>query len=187
MDKVFLEAAINAPYESFEKSFSKVINNKEYLFREKLKYKDTLQIIYLDIECQLADSDYTLFHGSVDLRIEVDRFKNEHKENFNSLYVNPKITSNGIGTQLMLEAFNVIRLLKEYYHINETITFNGWLSISDRDNGNWRRSVPFYYHVGELAQVNHYFLVCNNDCHINSVEEFFDAVGDTDGTIVYEI
>lgn len=164
----------------FEKLHSKELQDKFWI-EEVFTNKDSS--INGEIRCGIQGDDF--WRGEVDVNIDIDRFINEHHAGFADLVVPTRINNKGIGTKLMLCAIGAIREFKTYYGINDIVTVTGWLSTSDKQNGNWNKSVPLYEKVGKLADVESYFTIKDDENHYTA-EEFLSRA-DVDGYIVYVI
>ena len=140
---------------------------------------------YIDgeIRCGIRGDDF--WCGSVEVYIEIEKLKNEHRAGFGYLEVPSKIGNQGIGTTLMLSVIDTIRAFKEFYSVSERVTVSGWLSTADKQNGNWNKSVPFYAKIGRLADVEVYYIIKNDENHYTADE--FLRISDDDGSIIYMI
>ena len=127
------------------------------------------------------------FRGSVDLNLHVNKFINEHTAGFGYLEVPQLNQGNGIGKALMYDVIKIIRDLKEYYNIQETIKLSGWLSQADKLNRNWNISVPLYEKVGKNTGTKAEFLVKDSHFTTPYATEFLRNVGEADGSITYYI
>ena len=123
--------------------------------------------------------------GSVEIHIDIEKFKNEHHAGFGYLEVPSRISNHGIGTTLMLSVIDIIKAFKEFYSVGETVSVSGWLSTSDKQNGNWNKSVPLYEKIGYLANVESYFTIKNDENHYTA--EDFLRISNDDGSIIYLI
>lgn len=104
------------------------------------------------------------------------------------------LTNLGYGTALM-------SIVLEYAKANNFEFVCGWLSTADRDNGNWKISIPFY-----LKQLPNAYLIERETTRyihaiydgFNSFEEFFNAyehyhsydefvTNNTDGFIIFPL
>lgn len=164
----------------FEKQRSKELHDKFWI-EEVFTNKESC--ITGEIRCGLQGDDN--WNGDVEVTIDINRFVNEHHAGFGYLEVPFRIGGNGIGTMLMLSVIDVIREFKMYYSINDTVTVSGWLSTSDKQNGNWNKSVPLYEKVGKLSDVESYFTIKDDENHYTAKE--FLSRADVDGYIVYVI
>lgn len=128
-----------------ESEFEKVIANPyekldfrsdedSYCFGEKNSYKNEFGLINGEILCSM--NSYMGICGSVDLNIDIANFMEKHNASFVYLEVPRRIQNKGIGTKLMQRIVAKIKVLKEYYSINDKITVSGWLSQVDCINEN---------------------------------------------------
>lgn len=85
----------------------------------------------------------------------------------------------------MLSVIDIIKAFKKFYSVGETVSVSGWLSTSDKQNGNWNKSVPLYEKIGYLANVESYFTIKNDENHYTA-EDFLRKSND-DGSIIYLI
>ena len=177
MDIGFIEELKNSPY---EKKTYKYLDGKFWI-EEKFVYKDNR--IDGEIRCGIQEDRF--WCGSVEVHIEIEKFKNEHHAGFGCLAVPDRIQRQGIGTKLMLSVIEEIKVFKDYYSINDTVVISGWLSTEDKRNRNWEDSVPLYERVGTLANVECYFTINNDAAHYNATT-FLDTADD-DGYILYMI
>lgn len=177
MDNSFIEQLLNYP---FEKKRIKSLRG-EFWIEEVFTNKDN----YIDgeIRCGIQDDDF--WNGSVEVYIEIEKFKNEHYAGFGYLEVSSRISNHGIGTTLMLSVIDIIKAFKEFYSVGETVSVSGWLSTSDKQNGNWNKSVPLYEKIGHLANVESYFTIKNDENHYTA--EDFLRISNDDGSIIYLI
>lgn len=164
----------------FEKKRIKSLRG-EFWIEEVFTNKDN----YIDgeIRCGIQGDDF--WNGSVEVYIEIEKFKNEHHAGFGYLEVPSRISNHGIGTTLMLSVIDIIKAFKEFYSVGEKVRVSGWLSTSDKQNGNWNKSVPLYEKIGHLANVESYFTIKNNENHY-SAEDFL-RISNDDGSIIYLI
>ena len=121
----------------------------------------------------------------MEIHIDIEKFKNEHHAGFGYLEVPSRISNHGIGTTLTLSVIDIIKAFKEFYSVGETVSVSGWLSTSDKQNGNWNKSVPLYEKIGYLANVESYFTIKNNENHYTA--EDFLRISNDDGSIIYLI
>ena len=177
MDNSFTEELLNHP---FEKKRIKSLRG-EFWIEEVFTNKDNH--IDGEIRCGIQGDDF--WNGSVEVYIEIDKFKNEHHAGFGYLEVPSRISNHGIGTTLMLSVIDIIKAFKEFYSVGEKVRVSGWLSTSDKQNGNWNKSVPLYEKIGHLANVESYFTIKNNENHY-SAEDFL-RISNDDGSIIYLI
>lgn len=177
MDNSFIEELLNHP---FEKKRIKSLRG-EFWIEEVFTNKDNH--IDGEIRCGIQDDDF--WNGSVEVYIEIEKFKNEHHAGFGYLEVPSKIGNHGIGTTLMLSVIDIIKTFKEFYSVGETVSVSGWLSTSDKQNGNWNKSVPLYEKIGYLANVESYFTIKNDENHYTA--EDFLRISNDDGSIIYLI
>lgn len=177
MDNSFIEQLLNHP---FEKKRIKSLRG-EFWIEEVFTNKDNH--IDGEIRCGIQDDDF--WNGSVEVYIEIEKFKNEHHAGFGYLEVPSRISNHGIGTTLMLSAIDIIKAFKEFYSVGETVSVSGGLSTSDKQNGNWNKSVPLYEKIGHLANVESYFTIKNDENHYTA--EDFLRISNDDGSIIYLI
>lgn len=177
MDNSFIEELLNHP---FEKKRIKSLRG-EFWIEEVFTNKDNH--IDGEIRCGIQGDDF--WNGSVEVYIEIEKFKNEHHAGFGYLEVPSRISNHGIGTTLMLSVIDIIKAFKEFYSVGEKVRVSGWLSTSDKQNGNWNKSVPLYEKIGHLANVESYFTIKNNENHY-SAEDFL-RISNDDGSIIYLI
>lgn len=177
MDNSFIEQLLNHP---FEKKRIKSLRG-EFWIEEVFTNKDNH--IDGEIRCGIQDDDF--WNGSVEVYIEIEKFKNEHHAGFGYLEVPSRISNHGIGTTLMLSVIDIIKAFKEFYSVGETVSVSGWLSTSDKQNGNWNKSVPLYEKIGHLANVESYFTIKNDENHYTA--EDFLRISNDDGSIIYLI
>lgn len=177
MDNSFTEELLNHP---FEKKRIKSLRG-EFWIEEVFTNNDNH--IDGEIRCGIQGDDF--WNGSVEVYIEIDKFKNEHHAGFGYLEVPSRISNHGIGTTLMLSVIDIIKAFKEFYSVGEKVRVSGWLSTSDKQNGNWNKSVPLYEKIGHLANVESYFTIKNNENHY-SAEDFL-RISNDDGSIIYLI
>ena len=177
MDNSFIEELLNHP---FEKKRIKSLRG-EFWIEEVFTNKDNH--IDGEIRCGIQGDDF--WNGSVNVYIEIEKFKNEHHAGFGYLEVPSRISNHGIGTTLMLSVIDIIKAFKEFYSVGEKVRVSGWLSTSDKQNGNWNKSVPLYEKIGHLANVESYFTIKNNENHY-SAEDFL-RISNDDGSIIYLI
>lgn len=177
MDNSFIEQLLNHP---FEKKRIKSLRG-EFWIEEVFTNKDNH--IDGEIHCGIQDDDF--WNGSVEVYIEIEKFKNEHHAGFGYLEVPSRISNHGIGTTLMLSVIDIIKAFKEFYSVGETVSVSGWLSTSDKQNGNWNKSVPLYEKIGHLANVESYFTIKNDENHYTA--EDFLRISNDDGSIIYLI
>lgn len=85
----------------------------------------------------------------------------------------------------MLSVIDIIKAFKEFYSVGETVSVSGWLSTSDKQNGNWNKSVPLYEKIGYLANVESNFTIKNDENHYTA--EDFLRISNDDGSIIYLI
>lgn len=177
MDNSFIEELLNHPFE--EKRIKSLRGEFwiEEVFTNKNNHIDG------EIRCGIHGDD--LLNGSVEIHIDIEKFKNEHHAGFGYLEVPSRISNHGIGTTLMLSVIDIIKAFKEFYSAGETVSVSGWLSTSDKQNGNWNKSVPLYEKIGHLANVESYFTIKNNENHY-SAEDFL-WISNDDGSIIYLI
>lgn len=177
MDNNFIEELLSHPYE--EKSIKSL--RGEFWIEEVFTNKNN----HIDgkIRCGIQGDDF--WHGSVEVYIDIEKFEKEHHAGFGYLEVPSKIGNQGIGTTLMLTAIDIIKTFKEFYSVGEIVRVSGWLSTSDKQNGNWNKSVPLYEKVGRLANVESYFTIKNDEKHYTA-EEFL-RISNNDGSIIYLI
>ena len=121
----------------------------------------------------------------MEIHIDIEKFKNEHHTGFGYLEVPSRISNHGIGTTLMLSVIDIIKAFKEFYSVGETVSVSGWLSTSDKQNGNWNKSVPLYEKIGYLANVESNFTIKNDENHYTA--EDFLRISNDDGSIIYLI
>lgn len=177
MDNNFIEELLNHPY---EKNSIKSLRGEfwiEEVFTNKNNHIDG------EICCGIQGDDF--WHGSVEVYIDIEKFEKEHHAGFGYLEVPSKFGNQGIGTTLMLTAIDIIKTFKEFYSVGEIVRVSGWLSTSDKQNGNWNKSVPLYEKVGRLANVESYFTIKNDEKHYTA-EEFL-RISNNDGSIIYLI
>ena len=177
MDNSSIEELLNHP---FEKKRIKSLRG-EFWIEEVFTNKDNH--IDGEIRCGIQGDDF--WNGSVEVYIEIEKFKNEHHAGFGYLEVPSMISNHGIGTTLMLSVIDIIKAFKEFYSVGEKVRVSGWLSTSDKQNGNWNKSVPLYEKIGHLANVESYFTIKNNENHY-SAEDFL-RISNDDGSIIYLI
>ena len=177
MDNSFIEELLNHP---FEKKRIKSLSG-EFWIEEVFTNKDNH--IDGEIRCGIQDDDF--WNGSVEVYIEIEKFKNEHHAGFGYLEVPSRISNHGIGTTLMLSVVDIIKAFKEFYSVGETVSVSGGLSTSDKQNGNWNKSVPLYEKIGHLANVESYFTIKNDENHYTA--EDFLRISNDDGSIIYLI
>lgn len=177
MDNSFIEQLLNHP---FEKKRIKSLRG-EFWIEEVFTNKDNH--IDGEIRCGIQDDDF--WNGSVEVYIEIEKFKNEHHAGFGYLEVPSRISNHGIGTTLMLSVIDIIKTFKEFYSVGETVSVSGGLSTSDKQNGNWNKSVPIYEKIGHLANVESYFTIKNDENHYTA--EDFLRISNDDGSIIYLI
>ena len=177
MDNSFTEELLNHP---FEKKRIKSLRG-EFWIEEVFTNKDNH--IDGEIRCGIQGDDF--WNGSVEVYIEIDKFKNEHHAGFGYLEVPSRISNHGIGTTLMLSVIDIIKAFKEFYSVGEKVRVSGWLSTSDKQNGNWNKSVPLYEKIGHLANVERYFTIKNDEEHYTA--EDFLRISNDDGSIIYLI
>lgn len=177
MDNSFIEELLNHP---FEKKRIKSLRG-EFWIEEVFTNKDNH--IDGEIRCGIQGDDF--WNGSVEVYIEIEKFKNEHHAGFCYLEVPSRISNHGIGTTLMLSVIDIIKVFKEFYSVGETVSVSGWLSTSDKQNGNWNKSVPLYEKIGHLANVESYFTIKNDENHYTA--EDFLRISNEDGSIIYLI
>lgn len=177
MDNSFIEQLLNHP---FEKKRIKSLRG-EFWIEEVFTNKDNH--IDGEIRCGIQDDDF--WNGSVEVYIEIEKFKNEHHAGFGYLEVPSRISNHGMGTTLMLSAIDIIKAFKEFYSVGETVSVSGGLSTSDKQNGNWNKSVPLYEKIGHLANVESYFTIKNDENHYTA--EDFLRISNDDGSIIYLI
>lgn len=174
----FLEELLDHPYE--RKSIKLL---KGELWIEEVFTNKANNRIDCEIRCGRQGDDF--WNGSVEVYIEIERFKNKHCARFECLEVPSRIANHGIGTTLMLLVIEIIKTFKEFYSVGETVSVSGWLSMSDKLNGNWNKSVPFYEKIGHLANIESYFIIKNNENHYTA--EDFLRISNDDGSIIYLI
>lgn len=177
MDNSFIEELLNHPFE--EKRIKSL--RGEFWIEEVFTNKDNH--IDGEIRCGIHGDD--LLNGSVEIHIDIEKFKNEHHAGFGYLEVPSRISNHGIGTTLMLSVIDIIKAFKKFYSVGETVSVSGWLSTSDKQNGNWNKSVPLYEKVGRLANVERYFTIKNDEEHYTA--EDFLRISNDDGSIIYLI
>lgn len=177
MDNSFIEELLNHP---FEKKRIKSLRG-EFWIEEVFTNKDNH--IDGEIRCGIQGDDF--WNGSVKVYIEIEKFKNEHHAGFGYLEVPSRISNHGIGTTLMLSVIDIIKAFKEFYSVGEKVRVSGWLSTSDKQNGNWNKSVPLYEKIGHLANVESYFTIKNNENHYSAGD--FLRISNDDGSIIYLI
>lgn len=177
MDNSFIEQLLNHP---FEKKRIKSLRG-EFWIEEVFTNKDNH--IDGEIRCGIQDDDF--WNGSVEVYIEIEKFKNEHHAGFGYLEVPSRISNHGIGTTLMLSVVDIIKAFKEFYSVGETVSVSGGLSTSDKQNGNWNKSVHLYEKIGHLANVESYFTIKNDENHYTA--EDFLRISNDDGSIIYLI
>lgn len=177
MDNNFIEELLNHPY---EKKSIKSLRGEfwiEEVFTNKNNHIDG------EIRCGIHGDD--LWNGSVEIHIDIEKFKNDHHAGFGYLEVPSRISNHGIGTTLMLSVIDIIKAFKEFYSVGEKVRVSGWLSTSDKQNDNWNKSVPLYEKIGHLANVESYFTIKNDENHY-SAEDFL-RISNDDGSIIYLI
>ena len=177
MDNSFIGELLN---HSFEKKRIMSLRG-EFWIEEVFTNKDNH--IDGEIRCGIQGDDF--WNGSVEVYIEIEKFKNEHHAGFGYLEVPSRISNHGIGTTLMLSVIDIIKAFKEFYSVGETVSVSGWLSTSDKQNGNWNKSVPLYEKIGHLANVESYFTIKNDENHYTA--EDFLRISNDDGSIIYLI
>lgn len=177
MDNSFIEELLNHPFE--EKRIKSL--RGEFWIEEVFTNKDNH--IDGEIRCGIHGDD--LLNGSVEIHIDIEKFKNEHHAGFGYLEVPSRISNHGIGTTLMLSVIDIIKAFKEFYSVGETVSVSGWLSTSDKQNGNWNKSVPLCEKIGYLANVESYFTIKNDENHYTA--EDFLRISNDDGSIIYLI
>ena len=177
MDNSFIEELLN---HSFEKKRIMSLRG-EFWIEEVFTNKDNH--IDGEIRCGIQGDDF--WNGSVEVYIEIEKFKNEHHAGFGYLEVPSRISNHGIGTTLMLSVIDIIKAFKEFYSVGETVSVSGWLSTSDKQNGNWNKSVPLYEKIGHLANIESYFTIKNDENHYTA--EDFLRISNDDGSIIYLI
>ena len=177
MDNSFIEELLNHPFE--EKRIKSLRGEFwiEEVFTNKNNHIDG------EIRCGIHGDD--LLNGSVEIHIDIEKFKNEHHAGFGYLEVPSRISNHGIGTTLMLFVIDIIKAFKEFYSVGETVSVSGWLSTSDKQNGNWNKSVPLYEKIGHLANVESYFTIKNDENHYSAGD--FLRISNDDGSIIYLI
>ena len=164
-----------------EKQESEIIKDG---FRIKESFKiNTSEYISGIIKCSLSDNEY--YAGDVEVYFDVNKVKKEHRAGFGYLEVNTKDQRQGIGTMLMLQVIEVIKTLKNFYMINNPITVSGWLSTTDKENGNWKKAIPLYASVGRMINTECYFII-KNDKNRYSAEEFLEKAN-TDGFVYFVV
>lgn len=177
MDNSFIEELLNHPFEK-----KRIMSLRgEFWIEEVFTNKDNH--IDGEIRCGIQGDDF--WNGSVEVYIEIEKFKNEHHAGFGYLEVPSRISNHGIGTTLMLSVIDIIKAFKEFYSVGETVSVSGWLSTSDKQNGNWNKSVPLYEKIGHLANVESYFTIKNDENHYTA--EDFLRISNDDGSIIYLI
>lgn len=177
MDNSFIEELLNHPFE--EKRIKSL--RGEFWIEEVFTNKNN----HIDGEIRSGIHGDDLLNGSVEIHIDIEKFKNEHHARFGYLEVPSRISNHGIGTTLMLSVIDIIKAFKEFYSVGETVSVSGWLSTSDKQNGNWNESVPLYEKIGYLANVESYFTIKNNENHYTA--EDFLRISNDDGSIIYLI
>ena len=177
MDNSFIEELLNHPFEK-----KRIMSLRgEFWIEEVFTNKDNH--IDGEIRCGIQGDDF--WNGSVEVYIEIEKFKNEHHAGFGYLEVPSRISNHGIGTTLMLSVIDIIKAFKEFYSVGEKVRVSGWLSTSDKQNGNWNKSVPLYEKIGHLANVENYFTIKKDENHY-SAEDFL-RISNDDGSIIYLI
>ena len=107
MDNSFIEELLNHP---FEKKRIKSLSGEfwiEEVFTNKNKHIDG------EIRCGIQGD--VLCNGSVEVYIEIEKFKKEHRAGFGCLEVPSMISNHGIGTTLMLSVIDIIKAFKELF------------------------------------------------------------------------
>lgn len=175
MNQEFIKKVLEELYEEHQNTYDK----DDFLIVESLTGK--LERIDGEIRCGLKKDKF--WNGTVDIHVDIDRFKNEKRAGFGELAVPARINNNGVGTMLMLCLIDIIKEMKEFYSIDEKVLVSGWLSMADQQNGNWQRSVPLYEKVGQLAKVDSYFDIGENSDKLTA-SEFLERANE-DGYIRY--
>lgn len=177
MNLNFIENLKKHPFEKLE--------TKEYIgtYFVKESFVDKGYRVDGEIRCGIHDNEFR--YGSVEVYIDFEKFKTNHHAGFGELYVPSEICNHGIGKTLMLQMIETIRVYKKYYSIEETIEVCGWLSTSDKQNGNWNKSVPLYEKVGKIDKIECYFSVGDDEQHYTA-EEFLEKAT-VDGQVHYFI
>jgi GNAT superfamily N-acetyltransferase len=155
-----------------------------YSYQEEYEYYELQRYIKCNIHGSLKDER---LGGSVEVYIRIDNLTREHTSGFGYLEVILDRWNKGIGTALMKDVFSVIKELKEYFNVHDTVRLTGWLFITDKINGNWSRSVPFYEKVGIKTGTKTEFKIKNTGRIIERADEFLREVGDSEGTVIYHI
>lgn len=177
MDKDFID---NLNGHQYEKQILRILEDKFWIEESFLNRGYRIEV---QIHCGIKGDEKHF--GNVDTYFHVSKFREEQQAGFGYLQVPSGIDNQGIGKMLMFSVFNILKEFKEYYKIEKRITVGGWLSIADKQNGNWNKSVPLYEKIGRLANVESYFTI-GDDKKRYTAEEFLDKAN-IDGSIKYEI
>ena len=63
-------------------------------------------------EIRCGNDDKLLWHGSVEVYFDIEKFKKEHHAGFGYLEVPSRIANRGIGRTLMLQVIDIIKKFK---------------------------------------------------------------------------
>ena len=173
------------PDKKIERTYERTDLRGTYFLQEEFDYCNYLRCFTGIIKCRYNDNSEDASFGQVDLTIEMGDLYDSPHAFMESVNVPKDIEGNGIGTQLLLAVFDMVRKAKEYFGINCEIWVGGRLGEEDREEGNWKRSVPFYYSVGKRAGVEHYFEIDGTRKHFDTPDEFFANVGNKEGGTIY--
>lgn len=167
-----------------EHSFERIkmeIHKDKYFVKES--YIDRGYRVDGEIHCGIQENNYRF--GSVDVHIDFEKLITNHHAGFGELFVPTEIENQGVGKVLMFSVIETIRAYKEYYSIEDTIEVSGWLSASDKQNDNWKKSVPFYEKIGRLNSVDCFFSIGDDEQHYTADEFLIKAM--SDGCVHYLI
>lgn len=177
-----IESIINQPYMVIKKEF----NKRTYNGVIKCEYYEENR--YFKIGIELWNENESNTYGSVDVHIYVDRFSESGKMGFENLAVPNRISNKGIGTALMETVIELSKIFKAYYcPTKEEIKISGWLSVSDYENGNWNKALPFYQRIGIKNNVDVLFIGKNSRDEYRDWKSYLENEKNNDGSVIFKI
>lgn len=158
---------------------------ENYLCKEQYVFKKESRFLRGFISH--SDSCNEFMCGEAWVEIVFDDSGRYFAVNLKDIEVPRQILRKGFGTDIMRNIFNTVYEIKKTFSINETIRICGWLSLSDKEKGNWRRAVPFYEKIGRISGIAVQFLIRDSKEVVNTKEEFFSKVGDSEAEVFFYI
>lgn len=172
----------NKPYEDI----SEEMTCDKYVIEVTARYKETFEVFDFKIKCRPVGE--SIWGGIVDVHIDEKKFlSSEKKIFFGELQVPRCIQNRGIGSMLMKKVFEIARQYILYVHEIETVFMSGWLSSSDYQNGNWKKSLPFYQKVANENNVSIVFKGKDSGMEYSEAIDYLKYEANKDGMVIYKL